>query len=202
MLPIPSKQFWSRLGALFVTAALCLVSVGAYALPLVVFSFDSLSAGVGSGTTSLQVDLLASQSDGADAAGITLGFATSGVITDVALQSFGAAVSVSDSSFGNLGGTIGLIAVAPSNPGSFGVDVDFVVATLTLTLNTALGGSGSLSLVDLSLVAGAPALAEDGLTEIPSDLSAAFAVTVPEPVSAVLLVLLPAGLALGSRRRS
>jgi hypothetical protein len=184
-----------------IAIALSLLMVAsAGAAPIVTFVWDPASDVVSPGATELFVDLWAEQSDGADAAGITLGFSGSGIVTGVELVGFGAAVSAADSFFGDLGGVTGLIASAPASPGSFGEDVDFLVATLRVLVDTALGANGALGLEDLSELAGFPALAADGRTEIPSDLSAAFTVAVvPEPTTLALLA--SAWRALGAARR-
>jgi uncharacterized protein (TIGR03382 family) len=173
----------------------------AQAVPLVEFVWDPPSQSVAGGATSTTVTLTALQSGGADAAGITLGFEVSGIVTGVSLLGWGSAVSAADSFFGNIGsasGPTGVIAVAPSTPGSFGLDVDFEIATLTLTLDTALGGEGAIALLDLSDVAGFPA-ADRQAGAIPSDLSAVHTV-VPEPATALLCLAGLAGLgALGRR---
>lgn len=156
---------------------------------------------VNPGTTSVTVDLLADQSDGADAAFVTLGFALSGIVVDVALQAFGPAVSAADSSFGPSGNEILLLAAAPSTPGSFGTDVDFTVATLVLTLDPGLGSIGALALEDLTDFAGAPALERDGVTVVPSDLSTGFTVVVPEPSTSTLLAAALVAFGFSGRRR-
>lgn len=156
---------------------------------------------IGPGATSLTVDLLAVQTDEADAAAVTLGFTLGGIVTDISLVSFGAAVSASDSFFGATAGEILLIAVAPSSPGSFGTDVNFTVATFNVTLDTSLGGAGSLSLKDLTSFAGPPALEIDGFTVVPSDISASFNVVVPEPSTAILFGTGLLGLAGNMNRR-
>ena len=79
-----------------------------------------------------------------------------------------------------VGGTDAVIAVAPFPPGSFGVDTDFDIVTLILALDTGLGPTGSVTLLDLSSLLGPPALASDGFSEIPSNLSGAFGVAVPD----------------------
>lgn len=91
-----------------------------------------------------------------------------------------------------------MIAVAPLPPGSFGVDVDFDIAVLTLVIDTGLGDEGFVDFVDLTDTLGAPALESDGTTAIPSDLSAFFTVQVPEPGMAILQI--SALLALASMR--
>ena len=203
---VQRRAEWRRviavLAILFVAA---LASSAAQSLPLVAFEWDPAAQDVLPGTTQVSVDLVARQSEDADAAGLTLGFTVSGVVTGVALGSFGAAVSASDSFFGDVGGEMALIAAAPSTPGSFGVNVDVVpVATLLLTLDTSLGTVGAVVLKDLSTLAGPPALGADGMTEFPVALGGSHVVTVvPEPGVAFLMATGLAGLGLiGSRRRA
>lgn len=166
---------------------------------LVTFAWDPASQSVAGSATSATVTLEALQTDDADAAAITLGFAFSGAITGVELLSYGSAVSVADSFFGDLSGTTGIIAVAPASPGSFGQNVDFEVATLTLLLDFGLDAEGTISLVDLTSVAGAPAL-DMSAAAIPSDISAVHLLT-PEPSTALLLLAGLAGLGATERER-
>lgn len=174
----------------------------AQAAPIVVFSWSPSSSLLQAGTAEIVVDLLAEQRDGADAAFLTLGFATAGAITGVQLVAYGAAVSASDSFFIDVAGQPALLASAPASPGSFGEDVDFLVATLRIAIDplAAAGTGGSLSLVDLSAAAGPPALRSDGVTAIEADWSTPFSIRlVPAPGG---LGLLGVGVALLAARRA
>ena len=102
---VQRRAEWRRviavLAILFVAA---LASSAAQSLPLVAFEWDPAAQDVLPGTTQVSVDLVARQSEDADAAGLTLGFTVSGVVTGVALGSFGAAVSASDGAIAACGG--------------------------------------------------------------------------------------------------
>ena len=165
---------------------------------MVTFEWDPVAQSVAGTTGSTTVTLNAIQTADADAAAITLGFSVAGAITGFDLLSFGNLVSVADSFFGDLGGTDGIIAVAPNNPGSFGQNVDFEVATFTLFFDFGMGAEGTVSLVDLSAIAGAPAL-DISAVAIPSDISAVHTV-VPEPATAFLLIAGLMGLGAKGRR--
>ena len=168
----------------------------------IIFSWGPASAPVAPGTTEILVNLLAAQQDGADAAFLTLGFLPAGAITGVELVSYGPAVSSSDSFFTPISGTPALLASAPASPGSFGVDVDFTVAILRLLVDTNASLTGSLAFVDLTSVAGAPALKSDGITLIDANLSAVFALQVVPEAGVLWLVGLGfAGFGLSARRR-
>lgn len=151
---------------------------------MVGFEWDPVDQIVSGGSGSTTVRLLAVQTDGADAAAITLGLEVGGAITGFDLLGYGSAVSAADSVCCDLGGTPGIIAVAPASPGSFGVDVDFEVATFTLFYDFGAETMGTFSLVDLSSIAGSPAL-DAAAGVIPSDISAVHTV-IPEPATAML----------------
>jgi hypothetical protein len=202
------KHRWNGLLSGFCTRAslAVLVAIGiggvapASAAPLLTFEWTSPTITVSPGTSSVLITLRANQSDGADAAGITLGFSLADIVTGVSLDSFGSLVSEDDSFFGMVSGNMAMIAVAPLSPGSFGVDVDFDVVTLVLSLDTNLAASGTVGLTDLSTLLGPPVLEEDGYTEIDADLSAVQVVLVPEPSTATLLAASLSILGAGVRR--
>ena len=147
--------------------------------PLVSFSWSPLASHTTAGSTEVTVDILADQSGGADAAYFTLGIAFLGVVTDVELVQFGPDVSTGDSFYGTTAGVpVLVIAAAPADPGSFGVDSDLTVASVRIVLDTGLGDMGSVALVDVTEIAGAPALESDGVTAIAADLGATHVVTV------------------------
>lgn len=190
----------SILRALLGILLLGLWPLSAAATPIVEFRWSPEIDVVQLGTTEVLVDLLAVQSGGADAAYLTLGFTTLGIVTGVELQAFGPSVSASDSFFGESDGIPTLIASAPSIPGSFGSDADFVVATLRLSIDTKHSRLGFLSLLDLSAIAGSPALAQDGITPVASDLSRISQVrVVPESATGLLLLVGAAGLSIARR---
>jgi hypothetical protein len=184
-------------GYVVFVAGILVVAGEAAAQPLVTFEWVPASTSVSPGTTSLQVDLIARQQGGANAAAVTVGFFLTGAVTGVGLAAYGPDVSVADSFFGTFGSNLVLISVAGS-PGTFGVDADFTVATLNLAIHTPLGPTGSAGLVDLTSIAGPPVLEIDGVTPIPSNLGQPFVLTVVPPavpvsgpmVSAALMLVL------------
>ena len=184
----------------FLAATLALASPLSARAMLVEFQWEPVSQGVATSATTTTVMLNAIQTGGADAAGITLGIAVSGAVTGFELLSYGSAVSEADSQCCDLSGTPGIIAAAPGTPGSFGQNIDFEIATFTLFLDFGTELEGTVSLVDLSGLAGAPALDMNAM-EIPSNLTAVHTV-VPEPAPALLLLIGLAGLSIAGRARS